>query len=85
MFIDELKSKLDFKSELLPFTLNMLSRKKLVISGVKRILYSSDTRLKLSLIGDVVTIDGEGLNLLQIGGGDVYVAGLIGGIGFEKK
>lgn len=83
MFKDEIKRKLDIKSEILPFTLTMLSRSKMMISGVKNVMLSSETELKFRLSGGSVIITGDGLQIVEIGGGDVYVKGYIGGVQFE--
>lgn len=83
VFKDEIKRKLDIKSELLPFTLTMLSRSKLMISGVKSVMLFSDEQLKFRLTSGVVLIDGEELQIVEIGGGDVYVKGLIKEVHFE--
>ncbi len=83
MFKDEIKRKLDIKNEIFPFTLTMLSRSKVIISGVKSVLSSSAEALKLRLNAGVVTLYGENLQIVEIGGGDAYVKGLVGGMSFE--
>ena len=83
MFKDEVKRKLDIKSEIMPFTLTMLSRSKLIISGVKSVMLSNETQLKFRLTSGIVTVSGEGLQIVEIGGGDAYVKGHIGGVLFE--
>ena len=83
MFKDEVKRKLDIKSEIMPFTLTMLSRSKLFISGVKSVMLSNEAQLKFRLTSGIVTISGEGLQIVEIGGGDAYVKGYIGGVLFE--
>lgn len=83
MFKDEVKGKLNIKSELLPFCLTMIGRDKTVVSGVKSVLTSSAESLRLRLLGEVIVIEGEGLCIAEIGGGDVYVKGKVGGVSFE--
>jgi len=61
----------------------MLSRSKVIISGVKSVLSSSGEALKLRLNAGVVTLYGENLQIVEIGGGDAYVKGLVGGMSFE--
>lgn len=85
MFKEEIKRKLDIKNEILPFTLTMLSRSKMMISGVKNVMLSDEKQLKFRLTSGVVVITGEGLKIVEIGGGDVYVKGYIGGVQFEWK
>ncbi len=83
MFKNEIKKKLDIKSEILPFTLTMLSRSKMMISGVKNVLLSSDSALKFRLSSGILTVNGSDLQIVEIGGGDVYVKGVVGGVQFE--
>ena len=83
VFKDEVKRKLDIKSEIMPFTLTMLSRSKLIISGVKNVLLSSETQLRFRRTSGIATVSGEGLQIVEIGGGDAYVKGYIGGVLFE--
>lgn len=83
MFKNELKRKLDIKSEVMPFTLTMLSRSKVMVSGVKNVLSSTETELKLRLLAGSLTVAGSGLHIVEIGGGDVYVKGSVGGLQFE--
>ena len=78
-----MKRKLDIKNEILPFALTMLSRNKMTISGVKSVMLSNETGLKFRLVGGVLTVEGSGLQIVEIGGGDVYVKGEIGGLHFE--
>lgn len=84
MFKDEMKKKLSVAGEVFPFTLNMLSRKKTVICGVKRVIFSSVTQLKIRLDGGNMTIDGIGLKIVEIGGGDMFLEGQIDKIEFEN-
>ena len=83
VFKDEVKRKLDIKSEIMPFTLTMLSRSKLIISGVKSVMLSNEAELKFRLTSGIATVSGEGLQIVEIGGGDAYVKGYIGGVSFE--
>ena len=83
MFKNELKKKLDIKTEVLPFTLTMLSRSKMMISGVKNVLLSNESSLKFRLHSGSLTVNGTELQIVEIGGGDVYVKGAIGGVQFE--
>jgi hypothetical protein len=83
VFKNEIKKKLDIKSEILPFTFTMLSRSKMMISGVKNVLLSSDSALKFRLSSGSLTVNGSDLQIVEIGGGDVYVKGVVGGVQFE--
>ena len=83
MFKDEIMEKLNIKREVFPFTLTMLSRSKVVISGVKNVLSSSEKALKFRLASGSLTVSGDGLQIVEIGGGDVYIKGLVAGVQFE--
>ena len=84
MYRNELLKKFDIKDSLFPFTLTMLSRDKLVISGVKRVLLSDGETLRFQLHGGSLSVSGSALKIVEIGGGDVYVKGEIGGLNFEE-
>lgn len=83
VFKDEMKKKMSIKNEVLPFTLTMLSRSKMMLSGVKNVMLSNDNALKFRLSGGSLTVSGENLQIIEIGGGDVYIHGIIGGVQFE--
>ena len=83
MFKDEIMEKLNIKREMFPFTLTMLSRSKVVISGVKNVLSSTEKALKFRLASGSLTVSGEDLQIVEIGGGDVYIKGLVSGVQFE--
>ena len=83
VFKDELVKKLNVKREVLPFALTMLSRSKMMISGVKNVLSSTENALKFRLASGSLIVSGEGLQIVEIGGGDAYVQGLITGVQFE--
>lgn len=83
MFKDEIKQKLNLKNELLPFCITMISRNKMMISGIKSVIASSQTHIRLRLNGEMLTVSGNDLQIVQIGGGDVYIKGEITGVAFE--
>lgn len=83
VFKDEIIKKLNVKSEALPFTLTMLSRSKMMISGVKSVLSSTEKAMKFRLAVGSLTVSGDALQIAEIGGGDVYVKGLVEGVQFE--
>ena len=85
MFKDEIKRKLNVAGDIFPFTLNMLSRKKTVICGIKRVVSTSDTHIKMRLDSGNMSIDGENLHILEIGGGDMFLEGQVDKIEFEKQ
>ncbi len=79
-----MKRKLNIKDEIFPFTLTLLARNKLCISGVKNILLSGDETLRFRLPSGKLEVHGRSLFIREIGGGDVYIEGEIGGIQFEE-
>lgn len=83
MFKDEIKEKFAPIGELFAFSVCMLSRDKLVVSGVKRVLFADDVRILLKLHGEELVVEGERLKIAEIGGGDIFVTGHIGGLHFE--
>ena len=85
MFLDEIRNKLGACGEILPFTLAMLSRDKLVISGIKSVLSVEEGLVRLRLAGAKVAVSGKDLTIAEIGGGDVYIKGRIGGVNFEES
>lgn len=85
MFGDEIKRKLNAKDVVFPFALTMLGRKKIVISGVKRIISADENCIVAKIGSDYLKISGRYLNIVEIGGGDVYVEGEIAEICFENE
>lgn len=78
-----MQKKFNITNEILPFTLTMLSRSKMMVSGVKSVLLSSENELKFRLTSGSLAVSGESLRIVEIGGGDVYIKGTIGGLQFE--
>ncbi len=85
MFREEIKSKLGAVGELLPFTVCMLSATKLVVSGVKSVMSASSGAIALKLGSESLVVSGDDLRIVEIGGGDIYIVGRIGGLNFEEK
>ena len=83
MFKDEIREKLAPAGELFAFSICMLSRDKLVVSGIKNVLFADEARLALKLHGETLLVEGERLKIAEIGGGDVFITGHIGGLHFE--
>ena len=76
---------MNIKDGVFPFTATMLARRKLAVSGVKSVLAYSCSQIRLRLTGETLNITGDELKIEEIGGGDVFVTGEIGGLQFEKK
>ena len=83
MFKDEVGRKLNVAGKIFPFTLNMLSRNKTVICGVKRVSSSSENLVNIRLDGGSMSVSGVGLRIVEIGGGDMFLDGEITKIEFE--
>lgn len=84
MFKDEVRKKLGLKGEMFPFTLNMLSRDKMVICGVKRIVSTTQDVLKVQLGLGSLCVSGKSIKIVEIGGGDLFLEGEIVKIEFEN-
>lgn len=85
MFKDEVLEKLKAAGELIPFSVCMLSRSKLAVSGVKSVIAADEQKTVLKLPFELLTVEGEGLKIIEIGGGDAYIEGRIGGLYFGNK
>lgn len=83
MFKDEIKQKLNIKGELMPFCMTMICRNKMMVSGIKSVISSSQTHMRLRLNGEILNISGDDMQIVQIGGGDVYIKGEIRSVEFE--
>lgn len=83
MFRDELKKKLNIKDEILPFVLTLFGKGKAVVSGVKNVVFADSNQLKLRVSGGSLRLSGSGLEIAEMGEGDVYVKGDISGVEFE--
>ncbi len=85
MFRDEIKRKLGANETVFPFSVCMLSRSRIVVSGVKGLLSADGDSVVLRLPAELLLIEGKDLKIIEIGGGDIYVSGEIGGLRFERK
>lgn len=83
MFKDEIKRKLNIKEAVLPFTLTLAGRDKVIINGVKTVLLSTPIRVRLRLGEGIAELRGDNLSIVEIGGDDVYVKGGVNEIVFE--
>lgn len=85
MFVDEIAKKLKLDGSFPPFVITVLGRDKLVVSGVKNVILSTQNEVKVKAKNAVLRVVGEGLNLLEMGGGDLYLEGEIASVEIEKK
>lgn len=76
MFVEEVLDKLNLNGNT-SFVVTVTGDKGGVVSGVKTVLLSAPNQIVVRVKSGDVTIDGEGLSLKQMGGGDAYIAGEI--------
>ena len=80
MFWDEVIGKLRTDAALASFSVTVLGRAGVAVSGVKGVVYSSDEEVRVRLRGGALTVRGEELVIAEIGGGDVLVRGKVKGV-----
>ncbi|MBQ9276626.1 MAG: YabP/YqfC family sporulation protein [Clostridia bacterium] len=85
MFIDETQEILKIGNKVFPYTLTLLGGECAVVSGVKTIILSSQTEIKLRVKGGILRIAGNGLSIRQMGGADMYLSGEVESVEVEKK
>ncbi len=85
MFIDESQEILKIGNKVFPFTVTLLGGECAVVSGVKTVILSSPSEQKLKVKGGILKIVGDGLSIRQMGGGDMYLSGVIAHVEIEKK
>lgn len=83
MFLREALGKLKIDDVFVPFTVTMLGDGGVVASGIKGVVFSSDTEIKMRLARKTLTVRGEELSITEIGGGDVYIRGVVKGVDFD--
>lgn len=80
MFVKETLEKLDGAESFAPYVVTLVGGRGVAVSGVKRVLAVSEEEIKIAVPRAVVKIAGGELVLTEIGGGDAYVTGRIGGV-----
>ncbi len=83
MFISEILNKFGLAEVTSQFAVTAIGDEYIVVEGTKTILLSHRDEIKLRVKNLVVRIEGEKLDFVEIGGGDVLVKGKIKGILFE--
>ena len=58
-----------------PYTVTLFGDGGVALSGIKGVVFSSDTEVRVRL--------GEELIIAQIGGGDIFVRGAVKGVEFD--
>lgn len=85
MFVDEIAKKLKLDGDFPPFVVTILGSGKAIVNGVKTVILSTQNEVKVKVRNAVVKVSGEGLNLLEMGGGDLYLEGEIASVEIEKN
>lgn len=83
MFYNEALGKLKIDDVFVPYTVTLLGDGGVVASGIKGVVFSSDTEIKMRLARKTLTVRGESLVIAEIGGGDVFVRGDVKGVDFD--
>ncbi len=76
MFIEEIKNKLDFSTKLLPYAVSVIGEDGAFVSGVKKVLSTSNEQIVFRA-SRMVKVVGVGLSIVEIGGGDVFLKGVV--------
>ena len=82
MFVDELKLKLRIE-DICALSVSVFDNKYVACEGVKNVIFSSEEKVKLRSKKQVVTIDGKGLKIVEIGDGNALIAGEVFGVQYE--
>ncbi len=82
MFKDEIKSKLNLSSKILPYTISLLGENGVYVGGVKKVLATSRDEVVLKSSKNIKIV-GEYLHIVEIGGGDLYIKGFVRGVEIE--
>ena len=85
MFVDEIKEKLKLEDSNLPFTCTLLGSGCIVVSGVKNVILTTQNEIKVKVKNKVLSVVGEGLFVVQIGGGDMFLKGEIKGVEIQNN
>ena len=85
MFVDEIKSKLRLDDAAVPFVVTWLGCGNVIVNGVKTVILSMPNAIKIRVKSETLVVVGDSLEILQLGGGDVYIKGRIERIEIEKK
>lgn len=84
MFIDEVKRKFDLDDVTCGFSLAIFGDECVLIEGVRSLVFVGSDEIKVKVKKHVLSLVGEGLSTVEIGGGNLYVKGKIYGVLFEK-
>lgn len=83
MFIDEVLDKFRLEDAFAPYTVTLLGGGHVVVSGVRSVVFSSDTEVRVRCAKNTLTVRGENLAIAEIGGGDAYIKGGVKGVDID--
>lgn len=83
MFLKEALGKLKMDDAFVPYTVTLFGDGGVALSGIKGVVFSSDTEVRVRLGRRTLTVRGEELIIAQIGGGDIFVRGAVKGVEFD--
>lgn len=83
MFMDEIKEKLKLDDVLCPYSVTVLGNYAVAVDGVKNVVLSASTEVRIRVKGGIISILGNELNVTEIGADGVYVRGKINSLVFE--
>lgn len=66
-----------------PYTVTLMGGGHVVVSGVKAVVYSSDSEVRVRCGKGTLTVRGENLAIAEIGGGDAYIRGGVKGVDID--
>lgn len=85
MYVDEIKEKLKLEDGNLPFVCTLLGSGNIVVSGVKNVVLTTQNEVKIKVKKGILRVVGEGLWVVQMGGGDMFLKGDISGVEIQKN
>ncbi len=83
MFKDEIGKKLNILGEMHPFSISIIGKNNLYICGIKSVINTTDTDVNIRLKNGLLHVSGKGFNIVEIGGGDMYIKGEVINVAFE--
>ena len=85
MFVDEIKEKIVLPDTKTPFVITVLGDSGVVISGVKTVILTALNEVKIRVKNNEIRVAGDALNVIEIGGGDMYLAGEVTSVEIKKQ
>lgn len=84
MFINEVVEKFKIEDVACAFSVLVLGKDCVLIEGVRRLVSIKSEEIKIKVKKKTIVVFGLNLNIVEIGGGNLYIKGEIGGINFEN-